>query len=154
MPAGARATADGKFLQIGDERFLVKGVTYGTFAPDADGCQFPAARQVAEDFGQMAALGINTVRLYTAPRCDLLDEAARHGLRVMVGLPWSQHVAFLDDGRLKRQIRDETAARVRELGGHPAVALFALGNEIPPGVVRWHGRMRIERFLRSLFESS
>ena len=31
----------GKFLRAGDERFLVKGVTYGTFAPDADGYQFP-----------------------------------------------------------------------------------------------------------------
>ena len=26
----------GKFLQVGAERFLVKGVAYGTFAPDAD----------------------------------------------------------------------------------------------------------------------
>ena len=48
----------------------------------------------------MASLGVNTVRTYTAPRRDLLDEAARHGLRVMVGLPWSQHVAFLDDRAL------------------------------------------------------
>ena len=47
----------------------------------------------------MAGLGINTVRTYTPPRRDLLDEAARQGLRVMVGLPWSQHVAFLDDRR-------------------------------------------------------
>ncbi len=30
--------------------------------------------------------------------------------------------------------------------------MFALGNEIPPGVVRWHGRLRVERFLRALFE--
>ena len=27
--------------RVGDERFLVKGVTYGTFAPDAQGYQFP-----------------------------------------------------------------------------------------------------------------
>jgi hypothetical protein len=27
----------------------------------------------------------------------LLDEAARHGLKVMIGVPWTQHVAFLDD---------------------------------------------------------
>ena len=59
----------------------------------------------------MAELGINTVRTYTPPRHDLLDEAARHGLRVMVGLPWSQHVAFLDDRALKRRIRRETVAQ-------------------------------------------
>ena len=70
----------------------------------------------------MAALGINTVRLYTPPRLDLLDEAGRHGLRVMVGLPWSQHVAFLDDRATNRTIRTQIVATVRELGIHPAVA--------------------------------
>ncbi|MEO1959966.1 MAG: extracellular solute-binding protein, partial [Paracoccus sp. (in: a-proteobacteria)] len=30
--------------------------------------------------------------------------------------------------------------------------LFALGNEIPAGIVRWHGHRRIERFLRELYE--
>ncbi|MCC7417145.1 MAG: glycosyltransferase [Acidobacteria bacterium] len=149
-PSG-RAEVDGKFLRVGGERFLVKGVAYGTFAPDAEGCQFPSGAQIDRDFGLMAELGINTIRTYTAPRLDLLDAAARHGLRVMVGLSWAQHVAFLDDGRLRRSIRTEVASRVRELGSHPAVLLFALGNEIPPGVARWHGRVRIERFLRSLY---
>src|SRR5688500_8839675 len=130
----------------------MKGVTYGTFAPDADGYQFPPARQIAEDFRQMAALGINTVRLYTPPRLDLLDEAGRHGMRVMVGIPWMQHVAFLDDRATNRTIAEEIVAKVGKLGSHPAVALFALGNEIPPGVVRWHGRLRVERFLRELYE--
>src|SRR4029077_9273191 len=96
-----RIATDGKFLRSGERRFLVKGVTYGTFAPDADGYQFPSVSRIAEDFRLMASLGINTVRTYTAPHLDLLDEAARHGLRVMVGLPWSQHVAFLDDRKLK-----------------------------------------------------
>jgi GT2 family glycosyltransferase/DNA-binding beta-propeller fold protein YncE len=150
----ARIAADGKFLRAGDERFLVKGVTYGTFAPDADGYQFPPAQQVAKDFRQMASLGINTVRVYTAPRRDLLDEAAQSGLRVMVGLPWSQHVAFLDDGRLKRAIRQELVAKVVELGDHPALLALALGNEVPPGVVRWHGRVRVERFLRELYQDA
>ncbi|HMF99265.1 MAG TPA: glycosyltransferase [Vicinamibacterales bacterium] len=150
----ARIATDGKFLRAGDERFLVKGVTYGTFAPDGEGCQFPPIQQVAADFRQMAELGINTVRTYTAPQRDLLDAAAAEGLHVMVGLPWSQHVAFLDDRSLKRDIRRELTTKVREFGDHPAVLAFALGNEIPPGVVRWHGRMRVERFLRSLYESA
>src|SRR5262249_41215478 len=102
-----RVVADGKFLRAGDERFLVKGVTYGTFAPGDDGYQFPSLQQIAKDFSLMAELGLNTVRVYTPPKPDLLDEAARHGLRVMIGLPWSQHVAFLDDRALTRTIRRE-----------------------------------------------
>ena len=149
-----RVVADGKFLRAGNHRFLIKGVTYGTFAPDADGYQFPPRAQIAADFRQMAKFGFNTVRVYTPPRRDLLDEAARHGLRVMVGLPWSQHVAFLDDRKLTRTIERELVEKVRELGDHPAVLMFALGNEIPPGIVRWHGRLRVERFLHRLYESA
>jgi GT2 family glycosyltransferase/sugar lactone lactonase YvrE len=68
----------------------------------------------------------------------------------MIGLPWSQHVAFLDDARLMRDIRREVAAHVRMLGSHPAALLFAVGNEIPPSVVRWHGQRRVTRFLEDL----
>ena len=150
-PVGARVVADGKFLRAGNERFLVKGVSYGTFAPDPQGHQFPSASRVAEDFHRMVELGINTVRVYTPPPMELLDEAARHGLRVIVGLPWQQHTAFLDDRGLARTIRRELVAQVRSLASHPAALLFALGNEIPAGVVRWHGRRRVERFVRSLF---
>jgi len=154
MASAARIATDGKFLCLGAERFLVKGVTYGTFAPDADGYQFPGVHQIGVDFRQMADLGLNTVRTYTAPRRDLLDEAANNGLRVMVGLPWSQHVAFLDDRALRRQIRRELIETVKQLGDHSAVLAFALGNEIPPGVVRWHGRQRVEWFLRDVYENA
>lgn len=154
IPADLRVATDGRFLRVGTERFLVKGVTYGTFAPDADGYQFPPIAQVIEDFRLMAELGINTVRVYTPPRRDLLDAAATHGLRVMVGLPWSQHVAFLDDRKLRRQIQRDLVAQVKELGDHPAVLMFAIGNEIPPAIVRWHGRLRTERFLRRLYRAA
>ena len=153
--SAGRPQVDGKFLALASaggalERFLVKGVAYGTFAPDRDGLQFPSPSVVAADFAQMAAAGINTVRTYTVPPEWLLDHAARHGLRVMAGIPWAQHVAFLDDKALARQVRREAADVVGRLAAHPAALLFAVGNEIPPSVVRWHGQARVERFLREL----
>lgn len=148
-----RPRVDGKFLAVGGERFLVKGVAYGTFAPAADGSQFPAPAVVARDFAMMAAAGINTVRTYTVPSEALLDQAAAHGLRVMIGMPWAQHLAFLDDAKLARQVRREAVDTVRRLAPHPASLLFALGNEIPPSVVRWHGQERVEAFLHELAAS-
>jgi O-antigen biosynthesis protein len=144
----------GKFVEVDGRRFLIKGVAYGTFEPDADGSQFPPLQQVARDFALMVDSGFNTVRTYTVPTPGVLDEAARHGLKVMAGIPWTQHVAFLDDRALMRQIRRETAASVRALASHPASLLCAVGNEIPPAVVRWHGRRRIERFLCDLYDEA
>lgn len=149
-----RVTLDGKFLKTGSERYLVKGVTYGTFAPQADGTQFPTPERVRCDFDAMLEAGLNTVRVYTAPPVWLLDQAAEVGLRVIVGLPWTEHVAFLDDRALTDQIWRDVIGHVRALGSHPAVLMFALGNEIPPGVIRWHGRARVERFLRELCEEA
>jgi GT2 family glycosyltransferase len=153
-PSRARPALDGKFLRAGGERLWAKGVTYGTFSPDGDGRQFPCRSQVAADFAIMRRAGINTVRTYTAPDHAFLDVAAEHGLRVMVGLAWTQHVAFLDDRRTCADIRANVMAGVRALSSHPAVLMFALGNEIPATVVRWLGRERVERFLQSLYEDA
>ena len=150
-PPETRAAIDGKFLSIGGGRFLVKGAAYGTFAPDAAGRQFPAAAIVSDDFARMRDAGLNTVRTYTTPHPEVLDAAARRGLRLMIGLPWPQHVAFLDDPGLCRRVRGGVIAAVRALADHPAALLFALGNEIPAPVVRWHGQARVERFLRELY---
>ena len=144
-------SVNGKFLDVDGRRFLVKGASYGTFAPDTDGRQFPAISQIEKDFAQMAAAGLNTVRTYTPPTNALLDTASRQGLHVMAGLSWPQHVSFLDDARTERRIRRDATDEVRRLAGHPALLLFAVGNEIPGGIVRWHGHRRIERFLAELY---
>jgi GT2 family glycosyltransferase len=144
----------GKSLHLDGRRFLIKGVSYGTFAPRADGALFPEPDCVARDFKAIAELGANTVRTYTPPPLSVLDEAARCGLRVIVGLPWSQHVAFLDSGPIARDIRATVRGYVDDLASHPAMLLFTVGNEIPPSVIRWYGRRRIERFLRELFDEA
>src|SRR5262245_63318232 len=99
----------------------------------------------------MREAGVNTVRIYTAPPTYLLDEAARQGLRVIVGLAWMQHVCFLDDARLAQQIQAQVRRDVESCADHPAVLAFAIGNEIPQQIVRWHGARRIERFLKQLY---
>ena len=40
----------GKFLICGEEKFYMKGVTYGTFKPGDDDLQFPVAEMVEKDF--------------------------------------------------------------------------------------------------------
>jgi O-antigen biosynthesis protein len=139
----------GKWLYAGSERVLVRGVTYGTFAPH-QGEPFPCPDQAEADFAQMAAAGVNAVRTYSVPPAWLLDLAHSAGLRVMVGLAWEQHVAFLEEADLPDSIEARVRAAVRACAGHPAVLCYAVGNEIPTAIVRWHGARRIERFLERL----
>ncbi len=140
----------GKFFSAGGRKLYLKGVTYGPFAPKGGDGACGSRETVANDFRLMAQNGINAVRLYTVPPLWLLDEARRCGLRALVGLPWEQHVTFLDDGPTRRRIADRVRAGVRTCAGHPAVLGYAIGNEIPAPIVRWHGRAPVERFLAGL----
>jgi GT2 family glycosyltransferase len=149
-----RPKAAGKFIFVGNEKFWVRGVTYGTFRPDADGNEFADPKIVAQDFTQIAAHGLNTVRTYTAPPRWFLDAAQQHGLRVMVGIPWEQHITFLDDNRRCRSIVERVRAAVHALAGHPAILCYAIGNEIPAPIVRWHGAQKVERFLERLYRAA
>lgn len=149
-----RPTVRGKFLYVGDQKWSLRGVTYGTFRSNGPRQEEYSPDRVEADFTLMAANGINAVRTYTVPPRRLLDAAQRHGLRVMVGLPWEQHVAFLDDlrrpGEIERALRDGVAA----CAGHPALLCYAIGNEIPAPIVRWHGRGRVERYLERLYRAA
>jgi GT2 family glycosyltransferase len=152
-PAGfqERPQVRGKFLCVGDEKLYIRGVTYGTFRPDESGNEFHDPEVVERDFAQMGANGINAVRTYTPPPSWLLDIAWRNGLLVMVGLPWEQHVTFLDSRKTATSIENRIRQMIREIAGHPAVLCYVIGNEIPAPIVRWHGRKKIERFLKRLY---
>ena len=151
VATGVRPSVRGKFIYVGEEKLYVRGVTYGTFRPSTDGSDHPDADVVEQDLAQMAANGLNAVRTYTVPPRWLLDTAHKHGIRVMVGLPWEQHVAFLGDKKRARDIRERVRAGVRASAAHPAILCYAIGNEIPASIARWHGRRRVERYLQELY---
>ena len=148
-----RPCVDGKFLSRGTEKLYVRGVTYGTFGSD-DGSAFPRRDVVERDFARMRESGINAVRTYIVPPRWVLDLALEYGLVVLVGIAWEQHVAFLEDRSIARSIEERVRHGVRTCAGHPAVLAYAIGNEIPAPIVRWHGPRRVERFLRRLYRAA
>ena len=149
----ARPRVRGKFLFVGDEKLYVRGVTYGAFEPDAEGREYTNLAIVERDFAQMAANGINTVRIpHTTPPRALLDVAHRHGLRVMVGLSAEQYIGYLIDRPPGApDVEALIRARVRACAGHPALLCYALGNEIPALLARWLGHRKVERYLERLY---
>ena len=63
----------------------------------------------------------------TPPPTWLLDLADQHSLGVLVGLPWTEHVCFLDDTRVMQTIRTQVAEDVEPLKDHPAVVACLIG---------------------------
>ncbi|HET9083303.1 MAG TPA: glycosyltransferase, partial [Candidatus Limnocylindrales bacterium] len=152
--AGGRPRVAGRFLSVGDDKLYVRGVTYGTFLPAVAGDDGYDPTQVDEDFARMVAAGINAVRVYEVPPAWLLDAAERHGLWVSIDVPWEEHVAFLDRAEIARPIVQRTEERVRHVAGHPAILAFAVGNEIPSRIVRWHGAERVAEFVERLVSAT
>ncbi len=147
-----RPRVGGKFIYVGNEKLWVRGVTYGAFRPDAHGNEYHDLEVVERDFAQMAANGLNAVRIpHTMPPRSLLDAAQRHGLRVMVGLSAEQYVGFLIDKTGALDIEGTVRAKVRACAGHPALLCYAIGNEISAPLVRWLGHRRVERYLERLY---
>ena len=98
-----------KFFYAGDEKFFLKGVTYGPFAPDAEGHFVGTPERARTDFALMGELGVNVIRIYHVPPRWLLDVAAEFGLRVIISIPWTQHVEFLNE----RKLRSKTSTQRR-----------------------------------------
>jgi GT2 family glycosyltransferase len=150
LDSSPRPRAKGKFLYLGHEKFFVRGVTYGAFAPNSEGYQFPEAPDVAKDFALMREAGINAILTYTVPPLALLDQAQEHKLRVIVNTPWMEYACFLEDRRSRQEARAHVRQGVAACKRHPSVLMYGVGKEIPPPIVRWHGPKKVEAFLRDL----
>ena len=89
----------------------------------------------------MAANGINAVRTYTVPPRWLLDLRPRERpLGDGRACPGSSTSRSSTIRAAARSIAERVAAGVRACAGHPAILCYAIGNEIPASIVRWHGR--------------
>ena len=145
-----RVTVDGKFFRLGANKFYVKGVTYGPFAPNAEGEHFASTQQTEADFRQIRSLGANVIRIYYLPPKWLLDLAAAHELKVLVDIPWPKHLCFLDSEASCKEARTTVRKAVESAAGHPAVFAFSVVNEIPAEIVRWSGARAVNRFIDEL----
>ena len=147
----ARLAAHGKYLLDGAQKFYLRGVSYGPFAPNSQGERYPEPERAAADFALMNRLGANVIRLYVPPPPWMVEEAQKAGLRMMLGIPWPFHMAFLDSRDMMREIRDairRTVLETRQFG--ETIAAYSIGNEIRSDIVRWHGPRAVSRFLAEL----
>jgi GT2 family glycosyltransferase len=149
-----RVRVDGKFFRLGERKFYVKGITYGPFAPNADGDSFASRDQTARDFQQILELGANVLRVYYVPPLWFLNLAEKSGLKIFVDIPWAKHLCFLDSERAQKDARETVREAVRACGGHPAVFAFSVVNEISAEIVRWSGVRRIENFVDELVQEA
>ena len=142
----------GKFIYIGEEKFFIKGVSYGAFRPDEFGYEYQDKERLEKDFRQMCQNGINTVRIpHTSPPRHLLDIAEKHGLKVMIGLSAEQYVGYLIDTEKKIDLFSIIREKLEACKNHSALLCISIGNEIPSSLVRWIGKRKIEKYLKSIY---
>ena len=145
-----RVVVRAKFFFKGDEKFFLKGVTYGPFAPDADGYEYGTPEQAAKDLEAIRVSGANVIRLYTSPPPWYLDLCQKNDLRVLLSIPWMEHVEFLNDRKVRASVEEAVVTTVRKHRNHPSIFGYLLGNEIPSSMVRWLGARRVTEFLEHL----
>lgn len=146
----ARVRPRAKFFFAGEEKFFLKGVTYGPFRPNADGDFLPTPERAAQDFELMREMGVNIIRIYHVPPKWFLDVCRDHGMRVIISIPWAEHVEFLNDRKIRKQIVQTIRDAVARNKGHEAIFAYLVGNEIPTTMVRWLGAKRVTYFVEHL----
>ncbi|MEU8240821.1 discoidin domain-containing protein [Actinoplanes missouriensis] len=108
-------------LTVNGLPWVVNGLTYGPPQNAADGY-----------IRDLVNMGVNTIRIWgpDAATPALLDTAARHGVKVVVGL-WLNHGAdYVNDTAYKTAVKAEIVAKVNELKGRQGVLLWDVGNEV------------------------
>jgi glycosyltransferase involved in cell wall biosynthesis len=154
--ARGRVRVDGKQFALDGERFLFRGVTYGTFRPrSSDGERFPERWTVDADFREIRANGFTVVRTYTVPPDDVIESAAEHGLYLLAGafhpdLRYLIGASRRDRRRVASEWQREIGSVTKRLCGVDNVLALCLGNEIPADVIRWTGAGLVSKLVDEL----
>lgn len=153
-PATNRVRRDGKFFRLGSDKFFVKGVTYGPFAPNRDGLGFPEPEQTRKDMRQIRELGANCLRIYHLPPAWFMDMAQEEGVKIFLDVAWPKNLTFIGNDELTDQAHEAVAQAARTCGNHPATFAISVVNEIPPDIVRYVGASAIEDFIDDLVDTA
>ncbi len=109
-------------LQVNGQPWMVKGLTYGPPQGAADGY-----------LRDLKNMGVNTIRTWgvdDAQTPTLLNTAARHGIKVIVGHWLNQGADYVNDTAYKNAVKAEIVARVNALKNNPGVLMWDVGNEV------------------------
>ncbi len=105
QPVTNRVRRDGKFFRLGQEKFYVKGVTYGPFAPNREGLFLPEIDKVRADFELLREMGANCLRIYHLPPLWFMDLAQEMGLKILLDVSWPKNLSFIGDPEISEQAR-------------------------------------------------
>ncbi|MEV0616475.1 discoidin domain-containing protein [Nonomuraea sp. NPDC050404] len=109
-------------LTVNGAPYQIKGITYGPPQAAADGYM-----------RDLKAMGVNTIRLWGVDDTHtpaLLDSAARHGIKVIVGHWLNQGADYAGDSAYRTSVKNEIVARVNALKHHQGVLMWDVGNEV------------------------
>jgi len=102
----------------------------------------------------MRAAGINSIRTYYSPPTWLLETAEEQNIGLLIDIPWSKHLCFLESAQARREAYQAVREATRRGRRYSSVLAYSIGNEIPANIVRWHGAARVERFLAELADAA
>ena len=130
-PTAVRVTqaADGGWQYTVDgSPETIRGVGYNPQYATLSAADRAAVYQ--RDFGDMHQLGINTIEGWFEGQFDsvTLDAAARNGIGVLMPFELNQDWPF-ENANVQQSILDHVSAYVERYKSHPAVRMWALGNE-------------------------
>lgn len=148
--SGAWHVAGKGFRDTLQRKIILNGVTYGPFQANSQGEPWPENEQLRQDIAHIATLGFNTIRIYEPPTEALLTACREQQLRLLVGIPWSQHVDFMAQNSIREDAENRVRTLVRQLREEPCVLAFIVGNEIEKTLVRWMDPDRVRGFIEKL----